>query len=89
MDFLIGIEGADFVMLASDCSQARSIVVMKTSKGLCLFLSRKKVFRNNFVLGRGGEEGETLSPATPHERVPESLRTVYHFAAYRPPCASS
>eukprot|EP00038_Savillea_parva_P007046 m.167522 g.167522 ORF g.167522 m.167522 type:complete len:199 (+) comp12838_c0_seq1:76-672(+) len=29
MDFLIGIQGKDFVLMASDCSQARSIVVMK------------------------------------------------------------
>ena len=42
MDFLIGIEGADFVMLASDCSQARSIVVMKTSKDCVYFFLVKK-----------------------------------------------
>ena len=29
MDFLIGITGADFVLMAADCSQARSIIVMK------------------------------------------------------------
>lgn len=29
MDFLVGIKGADFVIMAADCSQARSIVVMK------------------------------------------------------------
>lgn len=44
MDFLIGIEGADFVMLASDCSQARSIVVMKTSKGSVYYISFCKVY---------------------------------------------
>ena len=62
---------------------------IKKARSVPREIALKKVFRNNFVLGRGGEEGETLSPATPHERVPESLRTVYHFAAYRPPCASS
>ncbi len=35
MDFLIGIVGDGFVLTASDCTQARSIVVMKTGEFLC------------------------------------------------------
>ena len=32
MDFLIGIVGDGFVLTAADCSQARSVVLMKNSK---------------------------------------------------------
>lgn len=36
MEFLIGIQGKDFVVVASDCNQARSIVRMKDGKVLFL-----------------------------------------------------
>ena len=32
MEFSIGIQGADFVLVASDCNGARSIVRMKDGK---------------------------------------------------------
>jgi hypothetical protein len=32
MEFLLGVEGKDFVMVASDCNQGRSIVRMKDGK---------------------------------------------------------
>ena len=35
MEFLIGIEGADFVLLASDRNGGRSIVRMKDGKIIC------------------------------------------------------
>lgn len=36
MEFSIGIQGADFVLAASDCNGARSIVRMKD--GICCFI---------------------------------------------------
>eukprot|EP00041_Stephanoeca_diplocostata_P012892 m.217584 g.217584 ORF g.217584 m.217584 type:complete len:199 (+) comp19131_c0_seq4:48-644(+) len=55
MDFLVGIKGADFVILASDCSQARSIVVMKKDMDKSLAISP------NTLMLLSGPNGDTVN----------------------------
>lgn len=44
MEFLLGVQGRDFVMVASDCNQGRSIVRMKDGKALNLRSYKIKVW---------------------------------------------
>lgn len=52
MDFLIGIKGADFVIMAADCSQARSIVVMKHD------MDKSAKISNNTLMLTSGPVGD-------------------------------
>lgn len=50
MDFLIGITGKDFVLLAADASYARSVVRMKDGKAPSSFLLRETVKKKRSTL---------------------------------------
>jgi len=55
MDFLIGIVGKDFTLMAADCSQARSIVVMKKD------MDKSKDISENCLMLASGEVGDTVA----------------------------
>jgi 20S proteasome subunit beta 4 len=54
MDSLIGFVGADYVLLAADSSQARSILMMKTDEDKILVLDDHK------LLAAAGEQGDKV-----------------------------
>ncbi|CAB4038032.1 Proteasome subunit beta type-2 [Paramuricea clavata] len=54
MEFLLGVEGKDFVMVASDCNQGRSIVRMKDDYDKMFKLS------DQLVMLVTGESGDTV-----------------------------
>ena len=82
MDFLIGITGADFVLMAADCSQARSIIVMKKDMDKSIKLAPNALMLTSGPVGDCTNFGEyiqknlklnqlrnglsLLSPPSPH-----------------------
>jgi hypothetical protein len=50
MDFLIGITGKDFILVAADCVQARSVVRMKSGKRCALRRLRGGPFHRHVTL---------------------------------------
>mmetsp|Transcript_14904 Transcript_14904/g.38180 ORF Transcript_14904/g.38180 Transcript_14904/m.38180 type:complete len:215 (-) Transcript_14904:276-920(-) len=61
MDFLIGITGKDFVLMASDCSQARSIVVMKRDMDKSIELTPNTLMLTSGPLGDTVSFGEYIA----------------------------
>ncbi|XP_066931503.1 proteasome subunit beta type-2-like [Clytia hemisphaerica] len=55
MEFSIGIQGADFVLVASDCNGARSIVRMKDD------LDKHVSLGKNFLMTINGESGDATN----------------------------
>lgn len=55
MDFLIGIVGKDFTLMAADCSQARSIVVMKKD------MDKSVTISDNTLMLTSGEVGDSTA----------------------------
>lgn len=69
MDSVFGISGRDFVLLAADTSQARSIVVLKTDEDKILKLDDHKIF------AMAGENGDRTAFS---EYIQKNLHLYYY-----------
>eukprot|EP00050_Salpingoeca_kvevrii_P010982 m.11886 g.11886 ORF g.11886 m.11886 type:complete len:194 (-) comp3186_c0_seq1:229-810(-) len=60
MDYLVGITGKDFVLVASDCMQARSIVVMKSNMDKMMALNPHTLMLTSGPVGDSVNFGEFI-----------------------------
>lgn len=81
MDFLVGIVGDGFTLVASDCGQARSIVMMKKGNHGCIPLGLAE-FLTTSLLTLSFRHGQDDSALRPHDHASIWIRCASHDAGW-------